>query len=170
MNNLRFSYMTNRSHTNTTRRTSHRRRGTRREQQHSQSSSFLNDMNMSYEQLFELFGNGIETIPRSTHHQQSNSNSLHNTDNMSYEQLLELFGDGTENKTRGASTHTINSLPTSEISKDLPVDQRQCMICLEDFKYGEKRKIMPCFHGFHSDCVDEWLRRNASCPICKSSL
>eukprot|EP00957_Ditylum_brightwellii_P021361 1611060-Ditylum_brightwellii.AAC.1 len=92
---------------------------------------------------------------------------------MSYERLLEIFGDGTENIARGASAHTINSLPESTIknvAKDLPFDKRQCMICLEDFKYGDKRKVMPCFHGFHSGCVDRWLRANGSCPICKHPI
>ncbi|KAL7562037.1 hypothetical protein ACA910_011080 [Epithemia clementina (nom. ined.)] len=88
-------------------------------------------------------------------------------DGMSYEQLLHHFGDGSENM--GASETQITSLPESTVgnAETLPADSRQCSICLEDFKDGETRKILPCLHGFHGDCVDKWLRQIGACPICK---
>ena len=87
-----------------------------------------------------------------------------------YEQLLQAFGTGAENL--GAGEGQIRSLPSSTIQDvaRLPEDSRQCSICLEDFKTGDERKIMPCLHGFHSECVDKWLRTNGSCPICKHRL
>lgn len=93
-----------------------------------------------------------------------------NVDNMSYEQLLQRFGDGSEN--RGATTETISSLPTSTVNDpgQLPEDKRQCCICLEDFSKGDGRTSLPCLHGFHTDCVNKWLKSNGSCPICKSSV
>ena len=94
-----------------------------------------------------------------------------NVEGMSYEQILQAFGDGSEN--RGAEEATISSLPTSaikDVEKDLPINARQCLICLEDFKNGDVRKTMPCLHGFHEDCLDRWLRTNGSCPICKHSI
>jgi hypothetical protein len=93
-----------------------------------------------------------------------------NVDNMSYEQLLQRFGDGSEN--RGATTETISSLPTSIVNdpSQLPEDKRQCCICLEDFSHGDGRTSLPCLHGFHTDCVNKWLKSNGSCPICKSSV
>lgn len=93
-----------------------------------------------------------------------------NPDHMSYEQLLQAYGNGSENL--GAEERQIRSLPSSTIEDvdRLPADSRQCSICLEDFKEGDKRKIMPCLHGFHADCVDKWLRSNGSCPICKHRL
>jgi hypothetical protein len=92
------------------------------------------------------------------------------TDNMSYEQLLQRFGSGTENLR--ASEGQISSLPSAivEDANRLPVDSRQCSICLEDFASGEERKIMPCLHGFHAVCLDKWLRNNGSCPMCKHRL
>ena len=92
-------------------------------------------------------------------------------DDMSYEQLLQLFGDGGEN--RGASSETITSLPVSTIvdpERELPVDKRQCCICLEDFCQGEERTSLPCLHGFHTACVNRWLSSNGSCPVCKTSV
>ena len=93
--------------------------------------------------------------------------TMHGLDGMSYEQLLSQFGDGSENM--GAREGHIASLPESIVSnaEALPADSRQCSICLEDFKDGDTRKILPCLHGFHKDCVDKWLRQNGACPICK---
>ena len=92
-------------------------------------------------------------------------------DDMSYDRLLQLFGDGGEN--RGASLETITSLPVSTIvdpERELPMDKRQCCICLEDFCQGEERTSLPCLHGFHTACVNRWLSSNGSCPVCKTSV
>jgi hypothetical protein len=107
-----------------------------------------------------------------------NSRDLHfQPDNLSledidFEHLLSIFGDGTENM--GASQAEIDSLPTHTIKnleKDLPsIDLQQCVICLEDFKSGDERKILPCFHGYHKECIDHALRNRATCPLCNSSL
>lgn len=93
-------------------------------------------------------------------------------DSMGYEQLLQAFGDGTENM--GADEADIQSLPISTIGNvqtELPEgDARQCCICLEDFQSGDRRKTLPCLHGYHADCIDKALRTRACCPICNSRL
>ncbi|XP_052173616.1 RING-H2 finger protein ATL66-like [Diospyros lotus] len=44
-----------------------------------------------------------------------------------------------------------------------------CSICLGGFQDGEKVKVLPlCHHGFHSECVDKWLLKAATCPLCRS--
>ncbi|KAL6614228.1 hypothetical protein ACP70R_036498 [Stipagrostis hirtigluma subsp. patula] len=46
-----------------------------------------------------------------------------------------------------------------------------CSICLGEFAESEKVKALPrCWHGFHPECVDPWLRARASCPLCRRSL
>eukprot|EP00584_Thalassiosira_punctigera_P010995 CAMPEP_0172546582 /NCGR_PEP_ID=MMETSP1067-20121228/16319_1 /TAXON_ID=265564 ORGANISM="Thalassiosira punctigera, Strain Tpunct2005C2" /NCGR_SAMPLE_ID=MMETSP1067 /ASSEMBLY_ACC=CAM_ASM_000444 /LENGTH=161 /DNA_ID=CAMNT_0013333543 /DNA_START=59 /DNA_END=547 /DNA_ORIENTATION=+ len=92
-------------------------------------------------------------------------------DNMSYERLLQVFGDGSEN--RGASAGAISSLPVCKVGNpevELPLDKRQCSICLEVFCGGEQRTSLPCLHGFHSGCVNRWLSSNGTCPVCKTPI
>lgn len=98
------------------------------------------------------------------------NNQHRDVDTMNYEQLLTAFGDGTENL--GADEHHIQQLPTHQISENdaLPEDARQCLICLEDFTKGASRTILPCLHGFHTECCTKWLRTNGSCPICKHKI
>lgn len=44
-----------------------------------------------------------------------------------------------------------------------------CCICLRDgFEDDELCKVLPeCDHVFHSDCIDQWLKKNQSCPVCR---
>lgn len=45
----------------------------------------------------------------------------------------------------------------------------KCAVCLESFEDGQRLRLLPaCCHVFHSECVDDWLHRNATCPICRT--
>ncbi|GJQ08246.1 hypothetical protein GpartN1_g37.t1 [Galdieria partita] len=47
-------------------------------------------------------------------------------------------------------------------------DTQSCAICLEPFHDGECLRILPCFHQFHIDCIDPWLKRKGTCAVCKN--
>jgi hypothetical protein len=49
-------------------------------------------------------------------------------------------------------------------------DQTSCMVCLADFADGDEVRKLPCSHVFHAHCIDEWLRRQTDCPICKLNV
>lgn len=49
-------------------------------------------------------------------------------------------------------------------------DSNACSICLDDYQEGDQLRILPCMHTFHTDCIDNWLPRNSSCPVCKMSI
>lgn len=66
----------------------------------------------------------------------------------------------------------IPTLPTECIldPDQLPTHCRDCIICLDAYVEGDIRKILPCLHGFHQNCVDSWLHRNNSCPVCRANV
>lgn len=45
-----------------------------------------------------------------------------------------------------------------------------CPICLSDYDANQTLRCIPeCQHCFHSECIDEWLRRKGTCPVCRNS-
>ncbi|XP_010691252.2 E3 ubiquitin-protein ligase At1g63170 [Beta vulgaris subsp. vulgaris] len=42
-----------------------------------------------------------------------------------------------------------------------------CCICLATYVDNDELRELPCSHLFHAECVDKWLKINASCPLCK---
>ncbi|GFY84090.1 RING/U-box superfamily protein [Actinidia rufa] len=73
----------------------------------------------------------------------------------------------------GLDRPTIESYPKVVLgeSRRLPKpDYNTCPICLSEYRPKETLRSIPeCQHCFHADCIDEWLRRNATCPVCRNS-
>lgn len=47
----------------------------------------------------------------------------------------------------------------------------ECAICLEDFVEGESCQVLPaCNHIFHTNCIDHWLTKKLTCPICRNCI
>jgi len=70
---------------------------------------------------------------------------------------------------RPITRSSVAALPTHELTqKDIAAgEQKACSICMEEFAAGDTQRTMPCFHQFHQACLDEWLTRQGTCPICK---
>ncbi|KAG2568157.1 putative RING-H2 finger protein ATL62 [Panicum virgatum] len=50
-------------------------------------------------------------------------------------------------------------------------DDAQCSICLSEYKEKDILRIIPtCHHNFHLACLDLWLQKQTTCPICRVSL
>ncbi|KAL0330281.1 UNVERIFIED_CONTAM: E3 ubiquitin-protein ligase [Sesamum radiatum] len=100
---------------------------------------------------------------------------------------------------RGATQDSINSLPTykfkvkknksggdkensssageggivaagTEKERAISGEDAVCCICLAKYVHNDELREMPCSHFFHKDCVDKWLKINATCPLCKAEV
>lgn len=50
-------------------------------------------------------------------------------------------------------------------------DQMWCCVCLSRLEEGEDRRLLPCLHEFHRECVDRWLITcRKTCPLCRFLL
>ncbi|CAN1169152.1 E3 ubiquitin-protein ligase At4g11680 [Linum perenne] len=102
-------------------------------------------------------------------------------------------------QTRGATPESIDALPTfkfkskktrnndgrdgnigandggvvaagTEKERAISGEDAVCCICLGKYANNDELRELPCVHFFHKDCVDKWLKINASCPLCKSDV
>lgn len=43
-----------------------------------------------------------------------------------------------------------------------------CSICLEEYVGKDTvRNLIKCGHYFHAECIDQWLIKNTTCPVCR---
>jgi hypothetical protein len=73
----------------------------------------------------------------------------------------------------GLTKEVIEKLGTSVYHKSAVTDTSSsedgliCAICYADVEDGETTRILPgCQHEYHQPCIDPWLLRKASCPLC----
>jgi len=74
---------------------------------------------------------------------------------------------------RGMASETISQVEEfiwDSTAAGTASSQTQCMVCLSTFEDGERARRLPCHHVFHTQCIDEWLRRCTDCPICKANV
>lgn len=45
-----------------------------------------------------------------------------------------------------------------------------CIICLENYKIGDKISILSCEHFYHKSCLNEWFNKKEECPICRIEI
>ena len=90
-----------------------------------------------------------------------------------YEQLLALD----ENRVKvPLGVEFVSRLPIVKFSgqgskKDSTDQDDSCPICMCDFEEGEELRVLPCFHKFHTNCIDNWLcNESKHCPICRVNL
>ena len=60
---------------------------------------------------------------------------------------------------------------SEKIKKNDIIVNENCLICIEKYKIHEFKRLLPnCKHCFHKKCIDKWLKKNASCPICRDKI
>jgi E3 ubiquitin-protein ligase RNF38/44 len=74
---------------------------------------------------------------------------------------------------QGATEQAISQLPVTIVAEEHVNnlgEENTCPICLNEMVVGDEARLLRCKHIFHKNCVDEWLRVNASCPTCRKSI
>ncbi|CAI9110997.1 OLC1v1011130C2 [Oldenlandia corymbosa var. corymbosa] len=91
---------------------------------------------------------------------------------VTFEEVPNIFDTG---GAKGLPGDSVEKIPKIIISKDNNVDDSgervSCSVCLQDFQIGETVRSLPlCHHMFHLPCIDTWLVRHGSCPLCRRDL
>ena len=73
-------------------------------------------------------------------------------------QLAEQLGDARQ---KGLTKAQINILPTKKFQKSSVKEGEsipECHVCMCEYEENDKLRILPCFHNFHADCIDKWIK------------
>ncbi|XP_074302030.1 NEP1-interacting protein-like 1 [Silene latifolia] len=89
-----------------------------------------------------------------------------------FEEVTNIFDTG---GAKGLSCDFVEKIPkikiTTENNMDASGERVSCSVCLQDFQIGETIRSLPhCHHMFHLPCIDKWLLRHGSCPLCRRDL
>ncbi len=89
---------------------------------------------------------------------------------------------GTTDTFNGVSEEFKNNLEEILADEEFILKEKQCSICLEEFKLGDKYIRLPCqtekedekhiFHSGNDTCsgIKPWLERNNTCPMCRTEF
>ena len=59
----------------------------------------------------------------------------------------------------------VSKFETVQLKEDSSYDT--CAICIEPYSPEENvSEIQPCGHMFHEGCIDDWMKKSVSCPLC----
>ncbi|KAF7063190.1 hypothetical protein CFC21_069712 [Triticum aestivum] len=71
--------------------------------------------------------------------------------------------------TVGLDEAVLAAYPTTVYSSSIQ-HQAAATVCLAEYADGDELRVLPgCAHAFHRRCVDQWLWRRPSCPLCRTS-
>lgn len=124
--------------------------------------------------------NTIESILENMENLQNNTNIINenNNNNEYYSFDIEFVNQSQTVNEYENNDYFLNSKDIdnrlSKCQKIKKIDKlldEICFICMDNYKINELKRILPnCSHYFHKKCVDKWLKKKASCPVCRDEL
>jgi len=76
-----------------------------------------------------------------------------------------------DKRLKPVSQKRINALPLLVYNDELVLhNDHTCSICLLAYEQGIHVRQLPCCHHYHQTCIDEWLLKKDSCPLCNRTL
>ena len=91
----------------------------------------------------------------------------------------DILSETEENSVPGLKKSDIYKIPTSlfkgKKTTELPMKKKgekytKCSICLLDYIKNDILRNLKCSHNFHKNCIDVWLEKSGSCPVCRYVL
>ncbi|XP_037428362.1 transcriptional repressor NF-X1-like [Triticum dicoccoides] len=80
----------------------------------------------------------------------------------------------TVNSTFTSTSTSIPTPTTTSTTNSTPISDTigYCPVCLEPLRAGsgDIRAAHACGHVFHSRCIERWVRRRGSCPVCRCTV
>ncbi|XP_046351547.1 RING finger protein 215-like [Haliotis rufescens] len=71
---------------------------------------------------------------------------------------------------RQLACQALSMMKTQKYHAHMNTGHDTCAICLDLFFKKQKIRVLPCSHQFHTKCVDPWLVKNRTCPLCKLNI
>ena len=95
----------------------------------------------------------------------NNNNNVNNTyeNRITNNHLNTNINNSNENVN---STSNLNLNKTKYKSKN----EEKCIICQDMIIYNDEVIYLPCFHFFHPNCIESWLRNKKICPFCRRNI
>lgn len=109
-----------------------------------------------------------QSTSSSNRHQQNSTSSSNR-----YQQNLTSSSNRYQQNSTSSSSHQRQNVlnKTAEFTmQEIPRDNKNCTICLDEFQRGCSARRLPCLHIFHSNCIEQWFREQSTCPICKTTV
>ncbi|KAI1710707.1 ring finger domain-containing protein [Ditylenchus destructor] len=75
-----------------------------------------------------------------------------------------------EEQDKGLSAEDIERLPIFEVDESVVAKETQCPTCLDAFELNQKVVKLDCEHLVHKPCIEPWLQKANTCPVCRYEL
>jgi hypothetical protein len=75
----------------------------------------------------------------------------------------ESDGDEDKDEVVGLTQAQIEMFPAFKYQDE---KDAECTICMAHFEPGETLRRLQCFHIYHTNCIDQWLKTSSKCPLC----
>ncbi|KAJ5098878.1 DNA damage-inducible protein 1 [Penicillium argentinense] len=107
-------------------------------------------------------------ILRTRHYKRYPNKSRHQTRSI-LKTIPVVQYDGEESYPNSRSSSIVDS-DDFAVEKMKKVRNTTCSICTEDFAKNQILRVLPCDHQYHMACIQDWLFRSWSCPVCRIEL
>lgn len=147
------------------------------EQKNNQINNFGKAITNFFGRIKERVKEGISEIIKKKRSEENesedneeNSQNSFDEDNINDNLNIILNNPNNNNNNQNDPEEIIKVIPTSTVGDKINKDNYRCVICLSDFVKGEQVSTLPCLHIFHSGCIENWMKNELWCPICKHEI